>query len=79
MGIKINISITGGKESNPLQRICLNQDGTANSVNKISLPNLSLLFLSLKLNMLQKHKVNVSKNHKTILKAKLVKNLDLLT
>ena len=34
------------------QRICLNQDGRASSVNKISLPNLPILFLSLKLNIL---------------------------
>ena len=36
-------------------------------------------FLSLKLNMLWKNKVNVLKNHKTVLKVKLVKDLDLLT
>ena len=47
VGIKIKTSITGDKESKPLQRICLNQDGRTSSVNKISLPNLSL-----KLNML---------------------------
>ena len=41
-----------GKESNPLWSICLNQDGKANSVNKISLPNLPIFSLSLKLNML---------------------------
>ena len=29
VGIKIIISITGGEESNPLQRICFNQDGRA--------------------------------------------------
>ena len=52
VGIKIKTSITGGMESNPLQRECLNQDGRARSVNKISLPNLPILFLSLKLNML---------------------------
>ena len=70
VGIKIKTSITRGKESNPLWRVCLNQDGRANSVNKISLPNLPILFPSLKLNMLQKNKVNVLKNHKTVLKAK---------
>ena len=52
VGIKIKTSITGGKESNPLWRICLYQDGRASPVNKISLPNLPILFLSLKLNML---------------------------
>ena len=52
VGIKIKTSITGGKESNPLWIMCLNQDGRASSVNKISLPNLSVLFLSLKLDML---------------------------
>ena len=46
------VGIAGGKESNPLQRICLNQDGTASSVDKISLPNVPILFLGLKLNML---------------------------
>ena len=50
--IKIKTSITGGKESTLLQRICLNQDGRASSLNKISLSNLPVLFLSLKLNML---------------------------
>ena len=62
VGIKIKTSITGGKESTPLWRICLNQDERASSLNKISLPNLSVLFLSLKLNMLWKNKVNVLKN-----------------
>ena len=52
VGIKIKTSVTGGEESNPLKRICLNQDGRASSVNKISLPNLPILFLSLKINML---------------------------
>ena len=77
MGIKIKTSITGGKESNPLSRICLNQDGRASFVNKISVPNLPILFLSLKLNMLQKNKVNALKNHKTVLKAKLLKEFRL--
>ena len=36
VGIKIKSSITGGKESNPLQRICLNQDGRASSVKKLA-------------------------------------------
>ena len=56
---------------------CLNQDqdGRASSVNKISLPNLP----SLKPNMLSKNKVNVLKKHKIVLKAGLVKDLDLLT
>ena len=52
VGTKIKTSITGDKESNLLQRICLNQDGKARFVNKISLPNLPVLFLSLKLKML---------------------------
>ena len=78
VGKKIEISVTGGKQSNPLQRICLNQDGRTTSVNKISLPNLPILFPSLKLNMLQKNKVNALKNHKTVLKAKLLKDLDLM-
>ena len=62
-----------------IQLILLSQDGWASSVNKISLPNLLILFLSLKLNMLQKNKVNALKNHKTVLKAKSLKDLDLLT
>ena len=40
--IKIKTSLKGGKESNPLKRICLNQEGRASSVNKISLPNLPI-------------------------------------
>ena len=52
VGIKIKTSIIGGKESTPWWRICLNQDGRASPVNKISLPNLPILSLSLKLNML---------------------------
>ena len=52
VGININTSITGGKKSSPLWRIPLNQDGKASSVKKISLPNLPILFLRLKLNML---------------------------
>ena len=44
VGIKIKTSITGGKQSNLLWRICLNQDGRASSVNKINLPNLPILF-----------------------------------
>ena len=48
VGIKIKTSITGGKESNLLWRLCLNQNGWASSVNKISLPNLPILFLNLK-------------------------------
>ena len=51
VGIKIKTSITWGKESNLLQRICLNQDGRVSSVNLISLPNLSILVPNLKLNM----------------------------
>ena len=47
VGIKIITSITGGEESNPLQRICLNQDGRASSANKISLTNLPILLLML--------------------------------
>ena len=67
VGIKIKTSMTGGKESNPLWRICLNQDGRTSSVNKIGLPNLPILFLSLKVNMLQKNKVSALKNHKIII------------
>ena len=52
VGIKIKTFVTGGKESNPLKRICLNQDGKTSSVNKISLPNLPILFLNLKPDML---------------------------
>ena len=49
VGIKIITSITGDgdEESNPLQRICLNQDGRASSANKISLTNLPVLLLML--------------------------------
>ena len=47
VGIKIITSITGGKESNALQRICLNQDGRTFSANKISLPNLPIFLLTL--------------------------------
>ena len=40
----------------------------------------SVNFVSkLKLNMLLKNKVNALKNHKTVSKAKLLKDLDLLT
>ena len=34
VGIKIITSMTGGEESNPLWRICLNQDRRASSANK---------------------------------------------
>ena len=61
VGIKIITSITGGKESNTLQRICLNQDGSANPTNKIRLTNFLILLLTL--TMLQKNKVN----HKVVL------------
>ena len=47
VGIKIITSITGSEESNPLWRICLNQDGRASSANKISLTNLPILLLTL--------------------------------
>ena len=47
VGIKIITSITGGEGSNPLKRICLNQDGRASSANKISLTNLPILLLTL--------------------------------
>ena len=47
VGIKIITSITGGEESNPLKRICLDQDGRASSANKISLTNLPILLLTL--------------------------------
>ena len=46
-GIKIITSITGGEESKPLLRICLNQDGRASFANKISLTNLPILLLTL--------------------------------
>ena len=45
--IKIITSFTGSEESNPLQRICLNQEGRASSANKISLTNLPILLLTL--------------------------------
>ena len=61
VGIKIITSITGGEESNPLWRICLNQDGRASSANKISLRNLPILLLT--------HAI-------VVLKAKLVKDSD---
>ena len=48
-------------------------------MDKVSLPNLPILFLSLKLKMLLKNKVNALKNHKNVLKAKLLKDLYLLT
>ena len=35
VGIKIKTSITGGKESNPLKRICLSQDGRASFVKSV--------------------------------------------
>ena len=85
LGIKIKTSITGGKESNQIAyvfskiKICLNQDERTSSVHKTSLPNLPVLFLSLKINMLLKNNVNVLKNHKTVFKANFVKYLDLLT
>ena len=47
VGIKIITSITGGEESNPLKRICLNQDERASSANKITLTNLPILLLTL--------------------------------
>ena len=47
VGIKIITSITGGEESNPLHRKCINQDGRASSANKISLTNLPILLLTL--------------------------------
>ena len=69
VGIKIIISITGGEESNPLWRICFNQDGRASSANKISLANLKT-----------KHAIEEqSQCHEAVLKAKLLKDLDLLT
>ena len=49
--IKIKNSITGGKESICREYVSI-RDGRASSVNKISLPNLPILFLSLKVNML---------------------------
>ena len=47
VGIKIITSITGGEESNPLYRICLNQDERASSANKIGLTNLPILLSTL--------------------------------
>ena len=41
--IKIITSITGGEESNPLKKICLNQDEKVSSANKINLTNLPIL------------------------------------
>ena len=68
MGMKIITSITGMRN----QTLCsLNQDGRASSAaNKISLTNLPILLLTLR--MLQKKKVN----HKVVLKTKLVKDSD---
>ena len=43
VGVKIITSVTGGKESDTLYRICLNQDGSASPVNKISLTNFPIL------------------------------------
>ena len=78
VGIKIKTSITGVR--NQLScRECLNQDGRVSLVNNMSLPSLPILFLRLKSNMPQNNKVSVLKNHKTVLKAKLVTDLDLLT
>ena len=45
VGVKIITSVTGGKESNMLWRICLNQDGSASPANKISLTNFPILLL----------------------------------
>ena len=45
--VGIKTSITGGEESNPLWRICLNQDRRASSANKISLTNRPVLLLTL--------------------------------
>ena len=45
--IKIITSITGGKKSNMLQTICLNQGGSASPANKISLTNFPSLLLTL--------------------------------
>ena len=47
VGVKIITSVTGGKESNTLQRICLNQDGNPSPANKISLTNFPILMLAL--------------------------------
>ena len=47
VGIKIITSIIGGKESNTLWRICLNQDGSASPAKKISLTNFPILLLTL--------------------------------
>ena len=44
---------------------------------QIKLAKSANLFLSLKLNMLQKNKVNTLKNHKIVLKANLLKDLDI--
>ena len=47
VGAKIITSETGGKESNTLQRICLDKDGSASPANKISLTNSPILLLTL--------------------------------
>ena len=46
--IEVKTSITGGKESNLLWRISLNEDGRASSVSKRSLPNPPALISKLK-------------------------------
>ena len=79
VGIKIKTSVTGGKESVPLWRICLNQDGRASSVNKISLSNLPILFLKFKAKHATEEQSQCLEESKTIFKPKLVKDLDLLT
>ena len=79
VGIKIKNSITGSKESTPFVENMSQSRWNGQFCKQNKLPNLPILFLSLELNILKKNKVNVLKNHKTVLKAKLVKDFDLLT
>ena len=80
VGIKIKTTITRGKESNPLYIENMSQSRWKDQFCKQNnLTNLPILFLSLKLNMLQKNKVSILKDHRTVLKAKLLKDLDLFT
>ena len=52
VGIKIITSITGGKKSNTLKRICLSQGGSASPANKISLKHFPILLLKVNCNVL---------------------------
>ena len=80
VGIKIKTSVTGGKKSSPLYienvyqsrwkgQFC-KQNKLAKSVNFVS---------KFKAKHAMKNKVDVLKNHKTVFKATLVKDLNLLT